>query len=329
MLGYPAHNSSMSKRPLLVLLVLGLPVLKAQGALDCGKYPTATTSEGPTCERVGILPWLAGIPGAWETELRLGAAGDTVRFSFSLSLPTFPDFWDVNLVLEDSSLGATFFEEIDHLDLARHGSHWTRILGACHYHGDQCPAEAATGSLIVTARAATAAALDAVSAFGVYKYTSNGSVVSQATAPVIFLDQAAVRWSAIVTETPRDQQGQPDATITSFAVRNLSPDPQAVLVRVYDERGNLTASAKTPVLDQADGLAGGIYADTLSNVLGIDLPPNNLCRLMAPPVRGLPCTGPPVFWGTVVFEGEKGGLIAPVVFRFNGSALTAVPVKAE
>jgi hypothetical protein len=232
------------------------------------------------------------------------------------------------LVLEDSQWGATFFEEIDHLDLPRYGSHWTRILGACHYHAGQCPPEAATGSMIVTADAPTAAALDAVSAFGVYKYTSNGSVVSQATAPVIFLDQAAVRWSAIVTETPRDQQSQPDATITSFAVRNLSLDPQAVLIRVYDERGNLTASAKTPVLDQAVGLVGGIYADTISNVLGINLPPNP-CRTSSFPAGGLPCTGPPVFWGTVVFEGEKGGLIAPVVFRFNGPALTAVPVKAE
>jgi phosphoglucomutase len=33
--------------------------------------------------------------------------------------------------------------------------------------------------------------------------------------------------------------------------------------------------------------------------------------------------------GSLVFEGAEGGLIAPVVFRFNGPALTAVPVKAE
>ena len=309
----------MSKLPLLILLVLGLPLLKAQGTPNCGKYPSATTSDGPTCERVGILPWLVGIPGAWETELRLGVAGDTVRFSFISSLPAFPDFYDVNLVLEDSQWGATFFEEIDHLDLPRQGSHWTRILGACHNHAGQCPAEAATGSLIVTAHAATATALDAVSAFGVYKSISNGSMVSQATAPVIFLDQASVRWSAIITETPRDQQNQPDATITSFAIRNLSRDPQAVLVRVYDERGNLTASAKTPVLDQALGLVGGIYADTLANVLGVNLPVSGC----------VPCASAAVFRGTVVFEGEKGGQIAPVVLRFTGPALTAVPVKAE
>jgi hypothetical protein len=318
----------MIKFLLLVLLLLELPGLKAQSTLDCGKYPTVTTYETPTCERIGVLPWLVGIPGAWETEVRLGVAGDTVRFSFSSSLPTFPDFYDVNLVLEDSQWGATFFEEIDHLDLPRYGSHWTRILGACHNHGGQCPAEPATGSLIVTADAPSAAALDAVSAFGVYKYTSNGSVISQATAPVIFLDQAAVQWSAIVTETPRDQQSQPDATSTSFAVRNLSPDPQAVLIRVYDERGNLATSGRTPVLDQAVGSVGGAYANTLSNVLAGNLPPNS-CRTSSFPAGGFPCTGPPVFWGTVVFEGEKGGRIAPVVFRLNGPALTAVPVRAE
>jgi hypothetical protein len=95
---------------------------------------------------------------------------------------------------------------------------------------------------------------------------------------------------------------------------------------VYDERGNLSASAKTPVLDQALGfsgstevLVGGVYADTLSNVLGINLPIAS-CQ---------GCSSAPVFRGIVVFEGEKGGLIAPVVFRFNGSALATVPVRAE
>jgi hypothetical protein len=256
-----------------------------------------------------------GIPGAWETELRLGVAGDTVRFSFIASLPTFADFYDVSLRLEDSEFGATFFESISQMDLPKYGSHWSRILGACHYDGGRCPAEAATGSLIVTAHAASAAALDAVTAFGVYRNTAGGSVVSQATAPVIFLDQASVRWSAIITETPRNQQSQLDATITSFAVRNLSRDPQAVLVRVYDERGNLAASARTPVLDQE----GGIYADTLSNVLGVNLPVSSCTG----------CANRPVFRGTVVFEGEKGGQITPVVFRFTGLAVTTVPLKSE
>lgn len=315
-------ENPMTKLPLLVLLLLGLPVLKAQGTLDCGKYPAASTQQGPTCRRIGILPWFLGIPGAWETEVRLGAAGDTVRFSLISSLSL---VYPVNLVLEDSSFGSTLFESFDGLLLSGYGSHWTRILAACYPSAGQCPPESATGSMIVTADAPSGAALDAISAFGTYRYTSNGSVVSQATAPVVFLDQAAVRWSAIVTETPRNQQSQTGATVTSFAVANLSRDPQAVLVRIYGERGDLLASAKTPVLDQARGfsgqaetLVGGVYADTLSNVLGLDLP-SSQCHA---------CSGPPVFRGTVVFEGG-GGPIAPVVFRFNGPAVTAVPVRAE
>jgi hypothetical protein len=288
-----------------------------QGTLDCGKYPAVSTPTGPFCRRVGILPWFVGTPGEWETELRLGVAGDTVRFSYvsSLSLTSY----DTNLVLENSSFGSTSFESEDQIDLPKYGSNWTRILGACSFAAGQCPPRSATGSIIVTADAPNAAALEAISAFGVYKNTSNGSVVSQTTAPVIFLDQAAVRWTAIVLETPRAQQSQPDATITTFAVANLSPDPQAVLIRVYNERGNLLGSTQSPVLDQALEQVGGVYADLLSNVLGINLP-----------VSYCPgCADPTVFRGTVVFEGEKGGPIAPVVFQFNGQAMTAVPVRGE
>jgi len=230
------------------------------------------------------------------------------------------------MVVEDAQWGLTSFESLDSLDLPKYGSHWTRILGACDAAAGQCPLRGATGSMFVNADARNAAALEAVSAFGVYRYTSNGWVVSQAVAPVIFLDQGAVRWSSIVTETPRGQQIQPGATITSFAVANLSPDPQAVLIRVYDERGNVYASAKTSVLRLVFD-SGDVHAGTLSEVLGIDLPPSLCPTLVKGP--GLPCAGPPVFRGTVVFEGEKGGQIAPVVFRFNGSEVTTVPVRSE
>jgi len=314
----------MIMRLVFSLLTILAGTALAQATLDCGKYPTASPHDGPVCRRTGILPWFVGIPGVWDTELEIGTVGDTVKISYVSSLSLL--YYDVNLLLEDSGWGSKVFEALESLPLPRHGSNWTRILGACHALAGQCPPESATGSMIITADGSSAAALDGVSGFGVYRYTPDGSVVSQTTAPVIFLDQAAVRWSAIVTETPRDQQGRPGATITSFAVANLSRDPQAVLVRVYDERGNLSVSAKTPVLDQALGfsgstevLVGGVYADTLSNVLGINLPVS-------------PCTGcanPTVFRGTVDFEGEKGGLIAPVVFRFNGSAVTAVPVRAK
>jgi hypothetical protein len=312
-----------------VLFGAGLQALQSQATLDCCKYPTAYTQQGPQCHRDGILPWLVGIPGAWETELRLGAAGNTVSFSFSSSLPLTSTSWGTNMVLEDSQWGSTFFESLTGLDLPKYGSHWTRILGACDNAAGQCPVRDATGSMFINAGATDAAALDAISAFGIYKYTSNGGVVSQTTAPVIFLDQAAVRWTAIVLDTPGAQQSQPGATITSFAVANLAPDPQAVLIRVYAERGQLVASGKTPILRSVFDW-GDVHAGMLSNVLETNLPPSS-CPTLAQglPAVGLQCAESPVFRGTVVFEGENGGKIAPVVFRFNGSAMTTVPVKAE
>lgn len=308
---------------LRLILLAGLAgTLLGQGTSLCGKYSTILTATGPTCQRVGILPWLVAIPGQWETELRLGVGGDTVRFSFFSSLSLTSNH--MNLAVEDNEFGSTFFEGLSALELGGYKSHWTRILGQCGYDNGPCTPLSVAGSMIVSADGPNGAALDEISASAVYKYTSNGTVVSETAAPVIFRDQATVRWSAIVTETPLDQQSQPGATITSVAVANLSPDPQAVLIQIYDEQGNLAGSAKTPVLDQALGgsneiFVGGIYADTLSNILAFDLPVSGCNN----------CASAPVFRGTVVLAGEKGGPIAPVVFRFNGAALTTVPVRAE
>jgi hypothetical protein len=299
----------------LVLLGSGLTILKAQATLDCGKYPTISTNAGPQCHRVGILPWFVGINAVWETELRLGVGLDAVRFAFGL-----PSSYNTNLRLRASSPGGPSFAESTGATVLAHASYLTTIVGFADHNfrtGDW-DFRNGVGSLSLSADAQRAVALDSVSAFAVYKYISNGSVMSQTTVPVIFLDQAAVRWSALVEETPRDQQSQPNATITSFAVANLSPDPQAVVIQVYDKAGHLSASARTPELQEGGG-SGEVYADTLAHILGTNLP-----------VSPCPfCAGPPVFQGTVVFEGEKGGLIAPVVFRFNGPAVTTVPLKGE
>jgi hypothetical protein len=307
----PARNV---RRAVSLLAFLAGTAL-AQGSPDCGKFATISTNIGPLCHRVGILPWFVGIPGVWETELRFGVGLDAIRFGYGL-----PSAYFTNLVAEDSERGLRAFEGISDLDLRKtHASYTSRILG----FSDNALSKPrkATGSLGMTADGPRAAALEAVSAYAVYRYIVDGSVVAQTTAPVIFLDQATARWSAIVTDTPRDQQTQPGATITSFAVANLSPDPQSVLIEVYDEFGQLSASVKTRELESGAGGAdsGDVYADTLSHVLGINLPVS-ACHN---------CTSAPVFRGTVVFQGEQGGPIAPVVFRFNGPAMTTVPVRAE
>jgi len=282
----------------------------AQGSLDCGKYSTESTNAGTTCHRVGIVPWFLGINDVWETELRLGVGLDAVRFGFGL-----PSSYNTNLLMRPYQIA----EAISQLDVMAHASYLTTIVGFADLNRNTFGWDFrnGVGSLTLSADAQRAVALDSISASVVYKYMSKGSVVSETTAPIIFLDQASVRWSAIITETPRDQQSQPDSTITSFAVANLSPDPQAVVIQVYDEAGHLSASGKTTELGGSD--SGDVYANTLANTLGINLPAI---------VHGLPATAP-VFRGTIVFEGEKNGLIAPVVFRFNGSAVTSVPVRAE
>jgi hypothetical protein len=297
------------------LLTIFAGTALAQATLDCGKYPTISTNAGPQCHRVGILPWFVGIPFVWETELRLGVGLDAVRFGYGI-----PSSYNTNLRLGARPFGVTVAEAISQLDLTTHASYLTSILGFTDYNRatGEYDARNGVGSLSLSADAQRGAALDSVSAFVVYKRIANGSVVSQTTSPVIFLDQAAVRWSAIITDTPRDQQSQPDSTITSFAVANLSPDPQAVIIQVYDEAGRLSASGRTTELQGGIG-SGDVYASTLSDTLGINLPI----------LEGDRAAKLPVFRGTVVFEGERGGLIAPVVFRFTGSAITSVPVKAE
>jgi hypothetical protein len=142
-------------------------------------------------------------------------------------------------------------------------------------------------------------------------------------APVIFRDQASARWIADLIETPLSQHTHTGATVTAFAVVNLSLSQQAVVLKVFDQSGNVVASAKTPVLNGAPSLGasfdsvasvGGVYAAVLSNLLGIDLAPS---------------PGRANFQGTVTFEGEAGGKIAPQVIRGSWPPIASVPVTPE
>jgi hypothetical protein len=176
----------------------------------------------------------------------------------------------------------------------------------------------------VTIDGPNAAALDGAYVRATHKLLrSDGSVAGIADAPVIFRDQASNRWRAPVTETPLSQQGQPGATVMSFAVANLSVTPQAVIVKVFDALGNLAGSARTPALAGAyqpgppydgEGSVGGVHAVTLSGLLGIELGAS---------------PGGTVFRGTVTFEGETGGKIAPLVVQMNWPSITSVPTRPE
>src|SRR5262249_52811980 len=159
--------------------------------------------------------------------LKLEASGDRVVFGYLTSY----DLTDVypNLVWEDSQLGSFIADSIDGIGLSQHASHWARVLAKRTDLGGQT--EGATGSIFITADAPTAAALDGASAFGVYRWMSNGTLLSEAAAPVIFQDQAAVGWNAGILDPPPSLRAQAGAVTTAFAVANLSPDAQAVLIR--------------------------------------------------------------------------------------------------
>jgi hypothetical protein len=230
-----------------------------------------------------------------------------------------------NLVIKDSAHAGSFSAEgVSTLDVTG-GTYSARILaGVDCYSQFDCRTGGSSGSLMITIDGPNATSLDSASAKATHKLLrGDGSTAGQADAPVIFTDQAANHWIAPVAETPLSKQSQPDATIMSFAVANLSSSAQAVTAKVFDAAGKLVGSATTPVLNGASSLGspfeganggGGVYAVTLSGLLGIDL---------------IPSSGDTVFHGTVTFEGTAGGKIAPLVVQMNWPSITSIPVKPE
>ena len=284
----------------------------------CGKYPTVDTY----CRRIGVLPWYGGIPGQWETDLELNPGSNPIQFGYITSLAYSYDGIGHNLLLQDYrgsfNAGSVY-------DLTG-GTYSARILAGVNCYGQVlgCQTVGSLGSLGVTIDGSNAAALEGVQIRETYKLLArDGSVAGQTDVPVIFRDQASARWSADLIETPLSQQTHAGATVTALAVANLSLSPQAVIVKVFDQSGNLVASAKTPVLSGAPSLGasfddvaavGGVYAAALSNLLGIDLAPS---------------PGSANFQGTVTFEGEAGGKIAPEVIRGSWPPIASVSVTPE
>ncbi len=282
----------------------------------CGKYPTV---EG-LCRRIGILPWYAAIPAQWETDLDLNSSFSTVRFGYTMSAAFTYDGIGHNMVLEASDrIGRIDAEGVSGI----RGAYSARILGGEDCAQSNCQVVPSTGSLVVTIDGPDAAALDSSFMRATHKLLGDGTVLGQADAPIVFSDQASSKWSASVTDTPLSKQALPGATVVSFAVANLGAVAQAVNVRVFDASGKLVRAASTPVLNGAATLGspfeavnamGGVYASTLSGLLGTDL---------------VPSTGDTVFHGTVTFEGAAGGKIAPLVIQMNWPALTSIPAQPQ
>lgn len=312
--------SGASAGPALTAELYGPPQNPTSGPPNptsaCGKYKTVNGS----CQRIGILPWYAAIPGQWETDLALSATvADAVRFELTASFAFRYDGIGHNLQFGNGTIA-----ESVGIPARERSGYMIDIVAGVDCQQSQCQTVPSTGSLVVTVDGPNASVLDGASVRATHKLLNgDGAVAGQADAPVIFRDQASNRWRAPVTDTPLSQQGQPGATVMSFAVANLSLAPQAVIVKVFDASGSLAGSARTPLLDGAyqsgppydgEGWVGGVYAVTLSGLLGTDLAPS---------------PGGTVFRGSVTFEGEGGGKIAPLLVRMNWPAIASVTASPE
>jgi hypothetical protein len=307
----------------------------------CGNY---YQSDAPNqCARLGVFPWMVVQSGAWSVEMRAGTKstaavavdiagingpipppeysiygrddyppyfawlGEPNNGPVALAYPWTYSTW--NFDGQWASLRAP--ERIRIVSNASCTSSTTTLLASCTKLPD-----ALAGQLSIYFRTTTGnpSDLDKVSAKIIQTlYATDGSVVTQYSIPVIFVDQATSKWSAPIVETPLSQQrDNPAATRTAFAVGDAvlfggSGPPggpsQRIRISIYDEDGFIVASKMDPP-----------QAAMLSEFLGFDLPTS---------------AGSTEFRGTIVFEGMSGYKIAPTVLRANWPAIASVPVKAE
>ncbi len=289
------------------LIACGTASAQGTGAVDCGSYQNYADQNGTGCRRVGVIPWIAAQPQAWESELRLSSGGANLTWDFDFE----PDSWQccLNLLVNAPRLpmppDGSGISGVSGLRIAGRASFTAQIVAGCGVHTCS-PLEPVSGEIFVGADGLTASSLKSISAYALLKsFAEDGTVLSQTSIPAIFDDQATSHWRAVIAETvPR---GGLVGVQTSFSVANRSSAPQAVIVSLLNSSGLLMKSGKTPVLPP-----GGVYADSLSNVAGF-----SITNFQAD------------FTGTVTLEGEDGGKIAPVVFRVNGTSFAAVQATAN
>ena len=289
---------------------------------NCGNYSATQQA----CRRVAVLPWFVGQAGVWETEFIANAgSGDGIKLAYAPAFALVYDGCLGHLVVQDPFWGNITTELVDSIPLLRRQAYRAKILGTVSRwspSGRTCASDSGTGSLLLIFDAPNGAALENASATAIYRHSaSDSSLDVQVTAPVIFLDQASSEWSASIVESPRTLSTSAAASRAMFAVANLSPIDQAVVIEVFNESGQTVVLGKTPVLAGATagwlddigivgGGVGGVYSNYLGLLPGIDL-------------SGF---GGADFHGTLVLRGDKGGQIAPIVIQANGSLLMSSPV---
>ena len=299
--------------------------------LDCGKYATTQWPDNTySCERYATFPWFAAGQG-WSTQvpmLAAPAAGATDRpagVRFQVGLGNESSVATVygglsgrysNFAFVQPSLAAASSARLDLLSAA-----------SCSTDGCFLTGDLAYGPLWVQLDAADVATLEAAAIQLIFIYSdSTGANTRQVAVPPVFSDLASAKWIASFSETATDKKmDDVNSNDSSFAVTNLSDQPQSVRVSLYDQQGGLLAQRDTPLL--AAGLrnngqvtAGGVYAADFASFFG-------LTSAMLTPAAAEQAAATGTIDGTIRFESSAGQPIAPLVLRMAGASITSMLVS--
>ncbi len=273
---------------------------------DCANYTVATLADGTfACERYATFPWFAAGQG-WSTQVAMFTApvsGQQRGVQFQIGLGQGASVKAVYGGLAGNYGNFTFVQP----PVLAGTSARLDILSAAFAAPDL-----AYGPLWVQLDAPDVQTLEAANLQLVFLFAdSTGKYNTQLAVPPIFNDQATSNWIASFSETPIDRKASsPNSNDCSFAVANLSAQPQSVTVSLFNQSGLLIAQKTTPTLTA--GIPGGVY--------GIDF--GTFFGLTSSALTSLTGT----IDGTVQFASSAGLPIAPLVIRLAGNSISTFEV---
>lgn len=314
-------------RAVVFTVVCALPaLLPAQFSTptqpDCGNYTLATLADGTfACERYAAFPWFAAGQG-WSTQVSMFTApeaGQSRGVQFQIGLGP-----GASVKVVDGGLAGSrgIFTFVQPPVLAGSSARLDILSAAgCNSTGCLVTTDLAYGPLWVQMDAPDVQTLEAGNLQLIFLFAdSTGKYNTQLAVPPIYNDQAAAAWMTSFSETPVDRKaGAANSNDCSFAVANLSAQPQYVTVSLYDQAGNLIVQKTTSVLaagvqNGAQVIPGGVYGNDFGSFFG----------LTSSVLASASLTG--TIDGTVQFASSAGLPIAPLVVRLAGNSISTFQV---
>ncbi len=273
---------------------------------DCANYTLATLTDGTfACERYAAFPLFAAGQG-WSTQVSMLTApvpGQLRGVQFQIGLGSGASVKAVYGGLAGTYGNFTFVQP----PVLAGSSARLDILSPAFVTTDL-----AYGPLWVQMDAPDVQTLEAANLQLIFLFAdSTGKYNTQLAVPPVFNDQATSSWITSFSETPIDRKAaSANSNDCSFAVANLSAQPQSVTVSLYNQSGILIAQKTTPVLTA--GIPGGVYGNDFGIFFGL-----TSSALTSP-------TG--TIDGTVQFTSSAGLPIAPLVVRLAGNSVSTFQV---